>query len=431
MSAQCSGLQANDSYEGLRGKRLLFLGATAAIRDLVLLAKNAGIYTIVTDYNPGAVAKGVADASYDINTFDLDGLSKIVEKEHVDGVMTGFSDANLMPCYNLAKKYGFPFYATADQIHITTNKIEFKKACRLCGLPVVPEYPLDDRLDDNDISKMEFPVIMKPADSYASKGIAVCDTPERLKEKYEFSKQYSPTGKVIVERYIRDWTDSCCYYTIQNGIPTLSAMTDRDMHYTHDGHAQQPNVMYYPSKYIDDYYVKLHEGICRYVNLLKIKNGTMFVQLFAKDGEFLIFESGYRLCGASEYILVSDANKINTGLMHIRYALTGKFDGWNNVEYDNARFEEKYCILVILLKPGKISRILGINELRQSKHFLNMLQYYREGDVVSDASFGTFSQAFARIYLKAKDAAELEETIRYVKGVVNVLDIDGRSLVIG
>lgn len=430
MGVESAVATIGDLYDDLKGKRLLFLGATAAIKDLVLLAKSVGIYTIVTDYIPNAAAKEVADKSYDISTFDLDKLSQIIESDHVNGVITGFSDANLMPCYALAKKWGFPFYATENQIEITTNKIKFKDACRRCGLPVVPEYHLDDDLDDEDISKMSFPVIMKPADSYASKGIAVCETPAHLKEKFDFSKSYSPTGKVIVERYIQGWTDSCCYFTIQNGVPTLSAMTDRDMRYTHDGHAQQPNVMYYPSRFIDDYYARLHQGICKYVDLLGIKNGTMFVQLFAKDGEFLIFESGYRLCGASEYIIVSEENEINTGLMHIRYALTGQFDGWKNTDFDNARFKNRYCILVVSVRPGKISQVIGMDRLLQSDCFINALQYYRVGDTVSDASFGTFSQAFARIYLRARNDSELDEAIRYVRETVDVLDSDGNSLVI-
>lgn len=423
-------IRAREVCDGLSGKRLLFLGATAAIRDLVLLAKSAGIYTIVTDYTPNAVAKEVADKAYDISTFDIDKLSKVIEADGIDGVITGFSDANLMPCYQLAMKFNFPFYATVNQIKTTTNKIKFKEACRRCGLPVVQEYHLDDKLDGKDIDEMRFPVIMKPADSYASKGIAICETPERLKENYAFSKSYSPTGKVIVERYVQGWTDSCCYFTVQDGVLTLSAMTDRDMLSSYDEHAQQPSVMYYPSRYIDDYYRRLHQGMQKYVKLLGIKNGTMFVQLFAKNGEFLIFETGYRLCGASEYIIVSEENEINTGLMHIRYALTGQFNGWENVKYDNARFANSYCILVISLRPGKIGQVIGVDELSKSDHCINILQYYRVGDTVSSASYGTFSQAFARIYLKAKSKTELNEAIQYARETVDVLDVNGDSLVI-
>ena len=45
MGVESAVATIGDLYDDLKGKRLLFLGATAAIKDLVLLAKSVGIYT--------------------------------------------------------------------------------------------------------------------------------------------------------------------------------------------------------------------------------------------------------------------------------------------------------------------------------------------------------------------------------------------------
>ena len=68
---------------------------------------------------------------------------------------------------------------------------------------------------------------------------------------------------------------------------------------------------------------------------------------------------GLRLSGGAGYLLIENQNEISQVEMHIRYALTGKFDGWDLKSYDNPRFVKPACVLVILLKDGVIKEICG------------------------------------------------------------------------
>lgn len=65
--------------------------------DAVERAKRMGIYTIVVDYYPNSPAKRIADRSYLASTTDIDRVLEIARENEIDGVFTGFSDANLMP----------------------------------------------------------------------------------------------------------------------------------------------------------------------------------------------------------------------------------------------------------------------------------------------------------------------------------------------
>ena len=76
----------------LEGKKLLILGANPETADLVRIAKKMGVYTIVTDYNPNAPAKKVADKSYNVNGVDVDALEKLARDEQVDGLLIRLSD---------------------------------------------------------------------------------------------------------------------------------------------------------------------------------------------------------------------------------------------------------------------------------------------------------------------------------------------------
>ena len=163
-------------------KKLLFLGGTGAMYDAVALAQKKGIYCIVADYYENSPAKRIADRSYLVSTTDIDAVLEIARENEIDGVFTGFSDANLPPARAVADALGLPFYATTEQIEVTTNKLLFKATCRKFGIPVVPEYALDGDLRPEDLAKVRYPVIVKPTDAWASKGVSICEGEAALRK---------------------------------------------------------------------------------------------------------------------------------------------------------------------------------------------------------------------------------------------------------
>ena len=76
----------------LKNKRLLILGANQETANIVKIAQDLGVYTIVTDYNPEAPAKVIADKSYDIDAMDVESLYKMAREERVDGILVGVAD---------------------------------------------------------------------------------------------------------------------------------------------------------------------------------------------------------------------------------------------------------------------------------------------------------------------------------------------------
>ena len=86
------------------GKKLLFLGANPETANIVEVAKEMGVTTVVTDYDSNAPAKKVADISYDINGMDVDAICEMARKEDVDGVMVGVADVLVQPYQKVCEK---------------------------------------------------------------------------------------------------------------------------------------------------------------------------------------------------------------------------------------------------------------------------------------------------------------------------------------
>lgn len=411
-------------------KTLLFLGGTGAMYDAVEIAKRKGIKTIVVDYFPNSPAKRVADKSYLASTTDIDAVLEIARENHIDGVFTGYSDANLPPARAVADALGLPFYATSEQIEVTTNKLLFKKTCREYGIPVVPEYPLDKDLKPEDLARIRYPVIVKPSDAWASKGVSICQNQEELIAAVEYALQFSRNQRIIVEQYMAAYPDVCMYFNIQDGHLSLAAMCERDMNQVQEGKAMQPNALFYPCRFIPLYYEQLEQKLQNMVSGLNMQVGTMFMQCFVVDGVLMPFEMGYRLCGAQEYILCAAENGINSCEMLIDYALTGKFDRWDAAACNKPVFDHSDAILLTLMRPGKITRIEGLEELKAMPEILSVTQFYYEGDDIGSNSMATLNQTFARIFIQGKDPAHLLELIDRIQNTLKIYGENGEQMLI-
>ncbi len=412
-------------YTEFHGKKILFLGAHVLTEHLIIQARKMGVYTIVTDYVKNAPAKKIADEAYDISTMDIDALVALAREKQVDGVYAGYTDVNLIPCRKVCEILGLPFYATFEQIDQTINKINYKKNCRKYGVPVVDDVKLEYL--DGKYDRINYPVIIKPADSYSSKGISVCYSKEEMPEALKKAMEMSSCKQVVVEQYI-EAEDVYLYFTVQNGYLSLSAMADRLLNDEQYGFAPQPVGYFFPSKYIDLYYEKVHDNLQNMINGLGIENGSFFMQGFVTGSDFVFFEMGFRLTGGAGYLQIAKQNEINQVEMHLRYALSGKFDGWDLKTYDNPRFKFPACVLVVLLRDGKIGRIDGLENVLAHKNVFDIVQFRNVGDELKEK--GTLNQVFARIYMIGEDEEDLKKSITYVKQNLRILDIENQNMIL-
>ena len=113
------------------GKRLLLLGSNVGTLDIIEYAKKNGAYTIVADNRSveRSIGKQFADESLLISTADIDGLKSYIRENHIDGVLAGVSEFNLLKAMALCESFALPFYCTRQQWDLVENKESFRKLC--------------------------------------------------------------------------------------------------------------------------------------------------------------------------------------------------------------------------------------------------------------------------------------------------------------
>lgn len=413
----------------IAGKRLLVSGGILTACSIVRKAREMGVYTMVTDYLEDSPAKRIADESFMVSTTDIDAMVKLVQNKNVDGVITGFIDSNLHNVQTICERVGLPFYATKEQLDFATNKDKFKQVCRNFRIPVVEEYKQDNMFNPQDIDLIKYPVIVKPVDNSGARGIYKCNTKEELKENYKKALSFSKSKHVIVERYMTG-DEVVIYYTIQDGYVSLSAMCDRYTNKEQPGVAQIPTAYIYPSKYLELYQDTLDKDVKKMFKAIGLENGVLFIQSFVENNNFYFYEIGFRLNGAQEFRLVSRVNGINTLEMMINYALTGKMSGWDVKEYDNPNFGKWCCKLTPIAKPGKIGKIIGLEEVAKYPEVVDIVPVNYEGDIIQAEEMGTLRQIITRIFIIAPDKQTLSSIIDKIYATVKVISVEGDDMLL-
>lgn len=414
----------------LKGKKILVLaGVNPIAEDVVKTAKKLGVYTIVTGNLDVTLcpAKRYADEVEEVSTADLDALEKLIEEKKVDGVLTGSSEFGIERVISLCERLGLPFYCNREQWEICSDKDKFKKLCRKNNVPVVPEYYIKKEDDTLDFSSVEYPVIVKPVDGSGGGGISVCNNDNELEHAYRRAEKYSKCGNVIIEKYVVQ-DEIGINYAIQDGNIMLTAMHDRYLHVGEKGFMRLPLAYVYPSKFLKEYQENQNEKVIQMYKSIGLKNGTLFIQGFGSEKECMFYEMGYRFNGAKQYNILQDANGFNTMEMVINLSLTGKMGEPDITKCANPVFDDTYCTLSILGRPGKIKEIIGIKQVEELPEVIDVSPWYYGGEEITEALLGTQRQILCRVTLKTKTRKDMAKAIDKVYERFDVISDSGESM---
>lgn len=416
--------------EELQGKKLLILGANPETVPLVETANQMGVKTLVTSNIPKDAAKKYAWKACDVDGLDVEGLIKLAADEAVDGVLVGVADI-LVPVYcKVCEALNLPCYATEKIVDVFSYKDKFKKTCEKYGIHGIPEYKLDENITSEDVSKIQFPVMVKPVDGYSGVGMTVCYDSSELKSAVEKALAHSKCKRFIVERYMQ-CEDMGLYYTFKDGICSASCIYDR---YTTDEQEGLSRVCLggtYPSKHIDVYFNKMHENAIKMFRNIGIENGVLMLSAFYENEDFYVYDTGFRLQGEAPHLLMKNIHGFDQREMLIRYALTGSEGDLNLLEEDDARLRGKWAATVwFLLKAGTIGKIDGLDKCKNDKTVVANIQRLFEGSEVIPEWIGTEKQVLTRLYLVCDTKKKLAEKIEFYRNQIKVLDIHGNNMLL-
>ena len=410
----------------LQGKRLLFLGGAVQCCKVVEAAKRLGVYTIVTDIKASRPMCEIADEILPYSVKDVEGIADWCSNNHVDGIMNLCIDAAQKVQEQLCRKFGFPCYGTAEQVFALTNKEEFKRTCSLYGIDTIPKY------EEDDIAKgtIEYPVLVKPAESSGSRGLTICANEEELIGALKQAKETSNNGKAIIEKYMGGCMDFTMSYFVLDGVPYLYCTHDRYLGQKEYALDRQCVCQYGPSKYLNMYLEKVDIKFKNMLIGLGLKTAPVFFQGFVDGDKLRVYDPGIRFPGTEYETAFLKATGVDLMEMIVKYALGEDISEYAELLKDTYRLNGmRTASLMIDCRPGKICSYQGLPEISLIPEVTRVSQKAFIGDTIPET--GDVKQRVCEVTLLCEDSpAHIEAVIKQIQSLIKIADENGESMII-
>jgi biotin carboxylase len=186
-------------------KTLMIVGAGILQVPAIKKAREMGLLSLVTDYNPEAYGMRLADFPVVMSTRDVDGTVRVARdfagKRPIHGVLTVGTDASLTVAA-VQQALGLPGNRV-DVAEATTNKIRMRTRLREGGIPQ-PAFFSCVSYDDvvEAARQLGYPFVIKPSDNMGARGVMRVDRYEDIRFAHGRAKASSPRGEIIVEGFM-------------------------------------------------------------------------------------------------------------------------------------------------------------------------------------------------------------------------------------
>lgn len=413
----------------LQGKKLLFLDGSSLAACAVKRAKEMGIKTIVANYYSAekSPAKLIADEQWKVDFSDIDNMVKLIKENNVDGIFVGWTDSHLPFYAEICEKAGLPCCGTLEQFDILSNdKRRFKELCVQYGVPTPEIFHVDINFKRDDLDRIIYPVMVKPADGSGGRGIMKCDNEEELIAHYTQLYNESVSKKIVCERYMQSGNEIFIHYTVQNGYCSLSASFLKYKVDVEKSKAASCLFHMFSPKFLEEYKKTTEPAVINMIQDLGIKYGNVMFQGFEDNGKLYFHESGLRMGGEQFYVFAEKLNGISSLEMMIEFALTGKMTFYNAEKQDNYKFSKYCCNYYIPLKPGRISKIEGIEEINAMPQLLQNRQFKFVGDDISSTS--SLDRVIFRLHVMDDTKEAFAKTLCKISDTVKIFDENGNDM---
>ena len=158
-----------------------------------------------------------------------------------------------------------------------------------------------------------------------------------------------------------------------------------------------------------------------------MENGIAFIQGFRCDnGEFVIYEMGFRPNGGGTYSLINACSGYNQIDMLINFALTGEMGEEELLKKQSPHFEEKALMFVVSTNTKNIDIFNGLDKVKQLPSVVDVIPVRFPHE--HNNGLGSHSRIAAYVLFTGVDKADIEKTLESIYDLIDIRDQDGKPM---
>ena len=344
-------------------KYLLVIGAGVNQVPIIMAAKKLGCFvyavTVPGDY-PGIQ---IADEWINKNIFDKDDIVAYFSdgKRPIDGVVSDQSDMAAPIVAYIAEKLGLPTWGYKNALYFT-DKVLMRELIKKIGLPVPANRKVSSVGEAaQTAAEIGYPVVVKPTNSFSSKGITRVDCKDEIESAYQLAYESSRTNEVVIEKYIAGKQ----YFSqgfVSDYKLNMYAFSDRYYYDLPDVFIPYTNA--FPALIDKELEERMVSDYQKIIDELKPRFGHVWAEWIVdeKTNELYIVEIAIRGGGAHVTTdLIPLAYGVDTQPLLVKEAL-----GENTKFYEFTDFVRKAAAFYSFLLPyGEIISISGLDKIKE------------------------------------------------------------------
>lgn len=396
----------------------IVLGGTAPHIALIENLKKRGYYTVLVDYYENPPAAEFADEHIRESTLDQEKILEIARVLNAKLVISACIDqANVTACY-VAEKMDLPAPYSYETALKVTNKGLMKELMLEIGIPT-SRHIFVKSVSEFYESGLEYPVVVKPADSNGSAGVRKACSEGELLIFLPQALEASRTKQAIVEEFVDGVEVSVDCWVNKGEVHVVLVRQKFEMNAGQGTVIQSPG-SYAPASVPETVKRKFAEIVKRITATLNLATTTFLLQAFVKGDNVNVIEYAPRVGGGMSFRTI----ELLTGLDFVDLTVSSYLGETRAVFANN--ISGYYSTNIIYAKPGVFDRLEGIEQLIKDSVVEEMYFYKTKGMVIgNDMSTRSRIGAFL-IYAHTKE--ELLKKLSVAVEVLEVFDADGNAL---
>lgn len=397
-------------------KALVLAGGLPQI-ELLKQLRQRGIISVLADDNENCLARKYADVFYKTHIFYIEEVKKIALKEKVDFLITVCADQVLLIVAQVSEMLGLPCYIDYETGQNVSDKLKMKKIFVENNIPT-SKYVEMNGLDLWMLKNLKYPLIVKPIDSYSSKGVRKAYTEEELIGYYSEAEMISRTGGVIVEEYCTGEEISVDAF-ITNGKARILCVSNSDK-ILDDGRF----VIYrgkVPAKASDEILKQIEEVAQKITDAFGLVNAPLLIQMINDGKHISVLEFCARTGGNTKYLLIKYSCGVDVISATIDLSL-GKIPDIEIKDTGNSYVVNDF----IYCEPGTFYKLEGFEEMKEGG-FINEYHPIRPKGFVA-MGVRSSSDRIATINIVAKTKEEYNQKLNMINANIKIIDSNGNDI---
>ncbi|MCH5258524.1 MAG: ATP-grasp domain-containing protein [Lachnospiraceae bacterium] len=395
-------------------KKMMILGASELQVPAIRKAKELGYQIILVDYNEKAVGFDLADVKLVVSTLDQEEVYHQALIYQPDVVITSTSDGPVRTAAYVNEKLGKRPDLSYEDSLCATIKSHMRNRLKENHVPI-PEYYAVQNFEEFQaaVEALNGNCIVKPADNAGSRGVTALNgtkvqTEEELLSTYEYSKDHSRNGTVMVEEYMTGPEVSVEAMTV-NGKTTILTITDKFItpppYFVEIAHSE-------PSSLSGEIQERIRQVALQAIAAIRLENGPSHTEIKVTEQGPKIVELAARLGGD---FITSKLVPLSTGVDMVGASVLLATGEKVNLE---SKWNKGAAIHFIQGTEGVIKNIEIDEALYDLEGVEETVLYKKAGDTVHATK--SSNDRIGHIITVGEDAAQALETGRKALELVKV-----------